>query len=153
MFLTSSRHCLRRLPAFRNAGASPMLRSARPAVSFFSSSSSEASEDPSKPTVEVARACPREFYQMSNDMIIKLSAEGVFQAIEERLIREIMAVDGVGWDDAHKKFKEISAANQSGMLLQTLPYYAGMSTGELHRRVISFFLSFFLSFSSHYDSH
>ena len=130
-----------------------MLRSARPAVSFFSSSSSEASEDPSKPTVEVARACPREFYQMSNDMIIKLSAEGVFQAIEERLIREIMAVDGVGWDDAHKKFKEISAANQSGMLLQTLPYYAGMSTGELHRRVISFFLSFFLSFSSHYDSH
>lgn len=48
----------------------------------------------SKPTIEEAQACPREFYEMDNAMIIKLSAEGIFEAIGERLIREIMAVDG-----------------------------------------------------------
>ena len=38
---------------------------------------------PQKPTIEEAKACPRQFYEMSNDMIIRLSAEGIFEAIEE----------------------------------------------------------------------
>lgn len=29
-----------------------------------------------KPTVEDARKCPRHYYEMSNEMIIKLAAEG-----------------------------------------------------------------------------
>lgn len=38
---------------------------------------------PAKPTIAEAKCCPREFYEMSNDMIIRLSAEGIFEAIEE----------------------------------------------------------------------
>ncbi|GMH66901.1 hypothetical protein TrRE_jg9360, partial [Triparma retinervis] len=81
-----------------------------------------------KPTIEMAKEAPKEYYEMSNETIIKLSAEGVFEAIEERLIREVMAVDEVDWDEAHLKFSEISSSNQQGMLLQTLPYYAGITT-------------------------
>jgi hypothetical protein len=54
-----------------------------------------------KPTIDEAKACPREFHEMTNDMIIKLSAENVFEAIEERLIRDIMAVNDCDWDAAH----------------------------------------------------
>mmetsp|Transcript_18931 Transcript_18931/g.39411 ORF Transcript_18931/g.39411 Transcript_18931/m.39411 type:complete len:234 (+) Transcript_18931:12-713(+) len=81
-----------------------------------------------KPTIEIAKEAPKEYYEMSNEIIIKLSAEGVFEAIEERLIREIMSVDEVDWDEAHVKFTEISKSNQMGMSLQTIPYYAGIFT-------------------------
>ncbi|GMH57410.1 hypothetical protein TrST_g9623 [Triparma strigata] len=84
---------------------------------------------PQKPTIEEAKACPRQFYEMSNDMIIRLSAEGIFEAIEERLVRDIMSVDECEWDVARSKFEEISAKNQEGMFLQTVPYYAGISVG------------------------
>ena len=43
-------------------------------------------------------------------------------ASEERLIREIMGVDEIEWDQAKKKFDEIQAANSSGMFTQTVPY-------------------------------
>ena len=66
---------------------------------------------------------------MSNDMIIRLSAEGVFEAIEERLIREIMAVDEIEYDAASDIMSSISSKNQEGMFIQTLPYYVGISTG------------------------
>ena len=39
---------------------------------------------------------------MNNDMVIRLAAEGLFEAIEERLVREIMAVDEVEYDDARE---------------------------------------------------
>jgi len=35
----------------------------------------------SKPTIEMAKEAPKEFYEMSNDMVIKLAAEGVFDAM------------------------------------------------------------------------
>ena len=44
------------------------------------------------------------------------------EASEERLIREIMTVDEVEWEEGKAKFNEIDAANSSGMMLSTLPY-------------------------------
>jgi len=79
-----------------------------------------------KPTIEEAQACPREFYEMSNTMIIRLAAEGIYEAIAERLIREVMAVDGVSWDEANEKFEKMIEANKSGMSMQTLPYKVGI---------------------------
>ncbi len=34
-----------------------------------------------KPTIAEAKECPREFFEMDNEMIIKLSAEGIFEAM------------------------------------------------------------------------
>jgi hypothetical protein len=34
-----------------------------------------------KPTIEMAKEAPKEYYEMSNETIIKLSAEGVFEAM------------------------------------------------------------------------
>ena len=39
---------------------------------------------------------------MGNDMIIRLAAEGVFEAIQERLVRDIMAVDEIEYDEARE---------------------------------------------------
>mmetsp|Transcript_890 Transcript_890/g.1588 ORF Transcript_890/g.1588 Transcript_890/m.1588 type:complete len:240 (-) Transcript_890:79-798(-) len=82
-----------------------------------------------KPTIAMAKECPREFYEMGNDMIIRLAAEGVFEAIQERLVRDIMAVDEIEYDEAREVMAGISSKNQEGMFVQTLPYYAGISTG------------------------
>lgn len=44
------------------------------------------------------------------------------EASEERLIREIMTVDEIEWEEAKVKFDEIEAANSSGMFASTVPY-------------------------------
>jgi len=84
-----------------------------------------------KPTIAEAKECPGEFCEMDNTMIIKLSAEGIYEAIEERLIRDIMAKDEVDWDEAHVVFKSIANANTSGKSIQTLPQKLGVSTPQM----------------------
>ena len=46
-------------------------------------------------------------------------------ASEERLIREIMTVDNIEWDEAKKTFLKIEAVNANGMNFSTLPYKVG----------------------------
>ena len=67
-----------------------------------------------KPTLEDAKLMPREYYEMPNDVLLTLAASGDFGAKEERLIREIMAVDALSWQDAQPKFGEISAKAYEG---------------------------------------
>lgn len=91
----------------------------------FSSSSSS----PQKiVTLEEAKKLPREFEEMSNDVITILAVLGDQEAREERLIREIMRVDGVDWINAQPRFHEILASNREGMWLATLPYKVGFVT-------------------------
>jgi hypothetical protein len=49
-------------------------------------------------------------------------------AKEERLIREIMAVDSVAWEQAHGVFLEMVRENRKGISLVTLPYKVGVVT-------------------------
>jgi len=64
----------------------------------------------------------RDVHEFDNDTVVMLAVEGNQEAVEERLIREIMAKDEIEWDAAKERFKEIEAANKSGMALATLPY-------------------------------
>jgi hypothetical protein len=64
--------------------------------------------------------------EVDNETLVELSIEGSVDASEERLIREIMGVDEIEWDQAKKKFDEIQAANSSGMFTQTVPYKIGI---------------------------
>jgi hypothetical protein len=75
--------------------------------------------------LEEAKKLPREFEEMSNDVITILAVLGDQEAREERLIREIMRVDSLTWKDAQPRFKEIVSANRQGMWLATLPYKVG----------------------------
>merc|ERR1711879_787210 len=52
--------------------------------------------------------------------------KGNHSADKERLIREIMQVDNVSWEDAHKKFVEIDIYNEQFYWRQTLPYRIGI---------------------------
>jgi hypothetical protein len=77
-------------------------------------------------TIEQARKLPREFEEMSNDVITVLAVMGDQEAREERLIREIMRVDNVAWEAAQPRFNEIMSANRQGMWVATLPYKIGL---------------------------
>ena len=70
-----------------------------------------------KPTIEDAKNMPREFSEMSNHTLMQLGALGEHDATKERLRREIMAVDGLEWDDAGVKVYEIEKKNKEGMYL------------------------------------
>ena len=82
-----------------------------------------------KPTIEDAQAAPTEIYQMSNEAIAIMAASGDSDAIEERLVREIMRVDSVSWDGAQDQLQIMAKANHSGMFLLTLPYKLGIAGG------------------------
>jgi hypothetical protein len=48
-------------------------------------------------TIEEAKNMPRLYRQMPNDILLTMAVMGDQEAREERLIRDIMAVDSVTW--------------------------------------------------------
>ena len=48
-------------------------------------------------TVEEAKRMPKRYNEMPNDILLSMAVMGDQEAREERLIREIMAVDNVSW--------------------------------------------------------
>lgn len=55
---------------------------------------------------------PRRYNELPNDVLISMAISGDQEAREERLIREIMCVDGVTWDSALPTFKEMVTENR-----------------------------------------
>lgn len=48
-------------------------------------------------TIAQAKAMPKNYDEMPNDVLLTMAIMGDQEAREERLIREIMAVDNVSW--------------------------------------------------------
>jgi hypothetical protein len=84
-----------------------------------------------KPTIEEAQQMPREYCEMPNDMLMQLGALGEHDANQERLRREVMAVDNVSWDEAGPILIEITDANKAGMGLATFPNKLGVFVAML----------------------
>jgi len=106
-----------------------------------------------KPNVEIARQLPRFYSEMSNEVLLVYCAQNDPEAHQERLIREIMAVDNVEWDVAHKKVGEIAATNKMGMSLATVPYKIGLGmavTAGLASIPLVFHLDTALWFNEHF---
>jgi len=78
------------------------------------------------PTIELAKTMPRGFCDMSNEALCAYAAQGEHGAHRERLLREIMSVDGVSWNDAHTKLEEMEGVNKKMMFLATVPYKTGV---------------------------
>mmetsp|Transcript_10370 Transcript_10370/g.12583 ORF Transcript_10370/g.12583 Transcript_10370/m.12583 type:complete len:233 (+) Transcript_10370:29-727(+) len=83
--------------------------------------------DVPKPSIQTAKDMPREYSEMSINILIPLAVRGNYEARRERLIREIMAVDDVDHDTATSKQQSISSANRSGNSLYKLPYTVGIT--------------------------
>jgi len=77
---------------------------------------------------EIAKAQPKGYYDMNNETLLLYCAAGDFAARKERLLREIMSVDDVSWDDAHLTLNKMDQDNNKGMWLFTLPYKVGITT-------------------------
>ena len=70
----------------------------------------------------------REYFEMNNNILLQLATEGDHGARVERLVRDIMAVDQVTWDQAQEKLMEITRVNRQGMYLATMPYRVGIAS-------------------------
>jgi hypothetical protein len=77
-------------------------------------------------SIETAKAMPKLYYEMPNDVLLTMAVMGDQEAREERLIREIMSVDDVDWDGAQPIFHDMVNSNRKGLFLATLPYKIGI---------------------------
>ena len=73
-------------------------------------------------SIEIAKCMPKTYDELPNDMLLSLAIMGDQEAREERVIRDIMAVDNISWEKAEVKFLEIIHSNRSGLFFSTLPY-------------------------------
>lgn len=80
-----------------------------------------------RPTVEIARSQPTHVSQLDNDSLFELALGDSRKAHKERLIREIMRVDGLSWEGAHRKLYELDEMNERHYWSQSLPYRVGVA--------------------------
>eukprot|EP00548_Thalassiothrix_antarctica_P002156 CAMPEP_0194133242 /NCGR_PEP_ID=MMETSP0152-20130528/3496_1 /TAXON_ID=1049557 /ORGANISM="Thalassiothrix antarctica, Strain L6-D1" /LENGTH=290 /DNA_ID=CAMNT_0038828521 /DNA_START=93 /DNA_END=965 /DNA_ORIENTATION=+ len=106
-------------------------------IAFFSTTTSKDDEDEDvtathfrdgKPTLEyVTKQMPRKFSNMRNELIIKLAAEGIFGAVVEQVVRNIMVVDRIEYEEAKVVFEEIRKKNHELQWYHILPYHVGLA--------------------------
>jgi hypothetical protein len=84
---------------------------------------------------KVMESRARKFCEMSNEELLPFLVKDDLDACRERLIREIMAVDNISWDQAQPIMLEISAVNKGfgspfpGLgFLASSPYFVGVTT-------------------------
>jgi len=82
----------------------------------------------SRVTIEQAKKMPANYSELSNEVLLTLSAANDQEANEERLIRAIMAADNISWEQAQPTFIKVVESNRKGLSLATLPYKIGIFT-------------------------
>ena len=70
---------------------------------------------------------PQTYGQYGNDILVLLSDNGDDNAAAERMMRDIMAVDGVDREAAEPRLAEVAASAKSGLFLSRLPYRVGIA--------------------------
>ncbi|CAK0805367.1 unnamed protein product, partial [Prorocentrum cordatum] len=80
-----------------------------------------------RPTLPMVEYQPTHVSQLQNEDLAILGQLGNHAAHKERLLREIMQVDGVSWEKAHEKLAEMDEYNEMPYWLQTTPYRLGIS--------------------------
>jgi len=78
------------------------------------------------PTLEYAAQQPRHVSELSHENLAVLAMENNQCAQRERLLREIMAVEGISWGDAHEKLAKLGEAKAKLYWVETLPYRIGI---------------------------
>ena len=74
-------------------------------------------------SIEQAKAMPKNYDELSNDILLTMAVMGDQEAREERVIREIMSVDNLSWEKAEVKFYELAMFNRKGICSCTTTCY------------------------------
>jgi len=78
------------------------------------------------PTVEEAKALPKNVCELSNEMLYVLAEQGCHDSCKERLVRNVMAVDNVEWLVAKDKVREMEKVHSQVNWIATIPYKFGI---------------------------
>lgn len=78
-----------------------------------------------KPTLEYVKQMPKTFAAMTNEQALHFAEMGIPEACRECIVRDVMVVDQVEYDEAMKVFNEIAKTNREGMFAAALPFYVG----------------------------
>lgn len=78
-----------------------------------------------KPTIQYAKAMPKTFASMTNEQVLQFAEMKIPEACRECIIRDIMVVDQIEYDNAMKVFKKVAETNRRGMQIYALPFYTG----------------------------
>mmetsp|Transcript_28947 Transcript_28947/g.61155 ORF Transcript_28947/g.61155 Transcript_28947/m.61155 type:complete len:283 (-) Transcript_28947:171-1019(-) len=81
-----------------------------------------------KPTLEYAKKLPKTFASMTNEQILTFAEMGIPEACRECIVRDVMVVDQIEYDEALKVFKQIAQVNREGMKIASLPFYVGFGS-------------------------
>jgi len=80
-----------------------------------------------RPTIANAERQPTHVCEMSHQSLAELSMQGNHCSRRERLIREIMAVEGIRWGAAHEILNKLDAYNERYYWLESMPYRVGIT--------------------------
>lgn len=79
-----------------------------------------------KPTLAYANEMPKTFASMTNEQVLHFAELGIPEACRECIVRDVMVVDQVEYDEAMKVFHKIAATNREKMGLYSLPFKVGL---------------------------
>jgi len=84
-----------------------------------------------RPTLEIAERQPTHVCELGHQTLAQLAILGSHPARRERLLREIMCVEGVSWGEAHKTLVKIDEHIERCYWLESLPYRVGITLAVL----------------------
>jgi hypothetical protein len=115
-----------RVAARRRGKYRPPRENHRPDPKGGFCSSQEGLDDYAHPTQETIGEDPppRRFSEFNNDTLAVMASQGVHGAFKERLLREIMSVDGSTYSEAYRVLGVMNLENEQFMALFKLPYKA-----------------------------
>lgn len=79
-----------------------------------------------KPTLAYAKKMSKTFASMTNEQVLQFAEYGIPEACRECVVRDVMVVDRVEYDEAMKVFEEIAKTNREGMQRDAAPFYIGL---------------------------
>jgi len=68
---------------------------------------------------------------MTNDQCLHFAELQIPEACRECIVRDVMVVDGIEYDEAMKVFDDIAITNREKIGLSGFPFYLGLSTSVL----------------------
>jgi len=83
------------------------------------------------PTLEACHAAPQSIQEVSDEILMLLAEQHDHGACEERLRRNVMAVDRIDYDRAEETMESIKTECFKRMTLSTLPYKVGVAGGAV----------------------
>lgn len=104
-----------------------------------------------RPTIEVAMRQPAHVSELGHESLAELAMQGNHNAHRERLLREVMCVDGVSWEEAHKVLAKMDVYKERYYWLESAPYRLGMA-GALVAAVAATLLVFCKPFALAYGT-